>query len=312
MARDDATSASARLRATGAFLAEVFREWQADNALSLGAALAYYTLFSLAPLLLLVIAVASVVLGRAVAEGEVLTQLRNVLGGDATKTIEDIIKRTSDSSVAATSVGLITTVLGATSVLGQLEATLNQIWGVRGTSGGGVQHVVLRRLTHLVMILGMGLLLMLSLVVSTALTAVDDLLHQHAPVLAVLLPPLQAAVLLAMTTAAFAVVFKALPDARIAWRDVWLGGFVTALLFALGKGLIAAYLGRATVGSVYGAAGSIVILLLWIYYSSQILLIGAEFTEVYSRRMGSRSGHGLDRGVAPPPRPEEPLPTNVD
>jgi membrane protein len=179
-------------------------------------------------------------------------------------------------------------VLGATSLLGQLEASLNQIWGVAPRRGRPIYAVVLRRLTHLGLIFGMGLLLLVSLAVSTALAAIGGTLHDRAPVLALVLPPFHLAVSIGISAAMFACLFKWLPAARIAWRDVWLGGLVTAVLFAVGRGLIATYLGRATAHSVYGAAGSVVMLLLWIYYSAQILLIGAEFTEVYSRRVGSR------------------------
>ncbi len=296
------------LREAGSLLAEVWREWQSDRALSLGAALAYYTLFSLAPMLLLVIAVVAVVLGRSAAEGEVVAQMQALLGPQGAEIVQELILNASNTSVAATAVGLITMIIGATSVLGQLESSLNQIWNVAPRPGRRYASIVTTRAKHLSLILGMGLLLLLSLAISTALAAVDETLALRAPKLAVLLLTVHIAVSLFLSATMFAAVFKALPDTRIPWRDVWLGGLVTAILFAVGRGLIAAYLGRAAPQSVYGAAGSVFALLLWIYYSAQIILIGAEFTEVYSRRAGSRrSGETapLTRGEAGPIRDVE-------
>ena len=275
-------------RSIVAFFAEVIRQWEADDALSLGAALAYYTLFSIAPMLLLVIAVVAVVFGQSAAEGEVVARLQHLLGTDGAKAIEDMLLRARDSSFTATSVGLITMVIGATSVMGQLEASLNRIWAAPPRRSLPVVSGALRRLMHAGIILGMGLLIIIQLVASTVLTALNDVLLVHAPELATLLPSVHTGISLAISAGIFATLFKWLPNTRIAWRDVWLGGLVTALLFAAGRGLIAMYLAHATSESLYGAAGSVVMLLLWIYYSAQILFVGAEFTEVYSRRLGSR------------------------
>ncbi len=255
------------------FLREVAAEWRKDNALSLGAALAFYTLFSLAPLLVLVVAIVGLVFGRAAAQGEIVARVGGAVGPEAAKVIEGMIARAS----APTS-----------GVFGQLQTSLNQIWGVTGGRRRGVRSLVRRRVTSFSLILGIGFLLFLSLVVSAVLAAVKQLLAEHLPVLGALLPPLNFLVSLLMITALFALIFKVLPDARMYWRDVWLGAAVTALLFTAGKGLIALYLGRTGRASVYGAAASLVVLLLWVYYSAQILLVGAEFTEVYSRRYGSR------------------------
>jgi len=279
---------AAWLRSVVGFFAEVTREWQADQALSLGAALAYYTLFSLAPMLLLVIAVVAVALGPSAAEGEVVARLQHILGPDGALAVEDLLLRARESSFTATSVGALAMVIGATSVVAQLEASLNQIWDAPPRGRLPVLSAMLRRLMHAGLILGMGLLILLSLIVATALTALNELLTSRAPELAVLLPAAHTGVSFAINAGMFATLFKWLPNIRIAWRDVWLGGIVTALLFAVGRGVIALYLAHATAGSVYGAAGSVVMLLLWIYYSAQILLVGAEFTEVYSRRLGSR------------------------
>ena len=272
------------------FLREVVTEWRKDDALSLGAALAFYALFSLAPLLLLIIAIVGLVFGRAAAQGEIVARVGGAVGPEAAKVIEGMIARASapTSGVIATVASLATMLFGASGVFGQLQTSLNQIWGVTGGPRRGVRSLVRRRVTSFSLILGIGFLLFLSLVVSAVLAAVKQLLAEHLPVLGALLPPLNFLVSLLMITALFALIFKVLPDARMHWRDVWLGAAVTALLFTAGKGLIALYLGRTGRASVYGAAASLVVLLLWVYYSAQILLVGAEFTEVYSRRYGSR------------------------
>jgi membrane protein len=278
------------------FLREVVAEWQQDRALSLGAALAYYTLFALAPLLVLVIAVAGLVLGRAAAQGEIVTQIGSLMGPDGAKVIEGMIVQASRpaSGVVATLASLGTMLLGASGVFGQLQVALNQIFGeTHGRRGRGVRAAVRQRLAYFGMILGIGFLLLVSLVVSAALAAVRDLTAAHLPLAARVLPPLNLGLSLVVVSGLFALIYKVLPDVELTWRDVWLGAVVTALLFTAGKGLIGFYLGRAGVTSVYGAAGSLVLVLLWIYYSAQILLLGAEFTEVYSRRYGSRRGESL-------------------
>ena len=278
------------------FLREVLAEWQRDRALVLGAALAYYTLFALAPLLVLVIAVAGLALGRAAAQGEIVAQIEGLMGPDGAKMIEGMIVRASRpaSGVVATLVSLGTMLLGASGVFGQLQAALDQIFGAEasGRRGGGVRAAVRQRLAYVGMILGIGFLLLVSLVLSAALAAVHDLLAARLPVAARVLPPLDFGLSFVVVSGLFALVYKVLPAVELAWRDVWLGAACTAILFTTGKSLIGIYLGRAGATSVYGAAGSLVLVLLWIYYSAQILLLGAEFTEVYSRRWGSRRAAG--------------------
>ena len=278
------------------FLREVLAEWQRDRALVLGAALAYYTLFALAPLLVLVIAVAGLALGRAAAQGEIVAQIEGLMGPDGAKMIEGMIVRASRpaSGVVATLVSLGTMLLGASGVFGQLQAALDQIFGAEASArrGGGVRAAVRQRLAYVGMILGIGFLLLVSLVLSAALAAVHDLLAARLPVAARVLPPLNFGLSFVVVSGLFALVYKVLPAVELAWRDVWLGAACTAILFTTGKSLIGIYLGRAGATSVYGAAGSLVLVLLWIYYSAQILLLGAEFTEVYSRRWGSRRTAG--------------------
>jgi membrane protein len=281
-----------RLAAIGSFAREVFDEWSKDDALSLGAALAYYTIFSIAPLLVLVIAIVGLVFGRAAAQGQIVAQIQDAIGAAPAQMIEGMIARANQptSGVVATVVSLATMFFGATGVFGQLQSSLNKIWDVHHKRQGGIRGQLRRRASAFSMILGVGVLLFLSLAASAALSAVHSLLNERFPVLAEVLPFANFAISFGVITALFAMILKMLPDVRIEWRDVWLGAAVTALLFTIGKALIGLYLGRAGVTSVYGAAGSLVLLLLWIYYSSQLLFLGAEFTEVYSRRFGSRQG----------------------
>ena len=275
---------------TGAFLREVFDEWSKDDALSLGAALAYYTIFSMAPLLVLIIALAGLVFGREAAQGEIVGQLKGTIGEAGAQTIEDMIARASapSSGVIATVISLVTMVFGASTTFGQLQSSLNKIWDVK-TRRSGVRGQVQRRLVAFAMIVATGALLFLTLAASAALSGVHTWLELYWPIAAQVLPVANFAVSFAVVTALFAMIFKVLPDTHIEWGDVWAGAAVTALLFTIGKAAIGVYLGRASVTSVYGAAGSLVLILLWIYYSAQLLFLGAEFTEVWSRWRGSRS-----------------------
>jgi membrane protein len=290
MRRGAAAGLAMKLEPGVSFLREVASEWSKDNALSLGAALAFYTLFSLAPLLLLIIAIVGLVFGRAAAQGEIVARVAGAVGPEAATVIEGMIKSASApaSGVIATVVSLATMLFGASGVFGQLQTSLNQIWGVTAGRRRGVRGMVRQRLASFSLILGIGFLLFLSLLVSAVLAGVHELVAAHLPALSGLLQPANFLISFLMITALFALIFKMLPDARMRWRDVWPGAAVTALLFTVGKTLIGLYLGRTGRTSVYGAAASLVVLLLWVYYSAQILLIGAEFTEVYSRRYGSR------------------------
>jgi len=273
-----------------AFLREVFDQWRKDNALSHGAALAYYTLFSMAPLLVLVIAIAGLVLGRAAAQGELFAHIQGLIGADGAHTVEGMIANVSapKSGVVASVISIVTMLLGASGVFGQLRTSLNQIWEVTLTGDGGVRGIARQRLAAFGIILGIGALLLASLVLTAALGAVHNLLAQHLPLLGQLLPPLNSLLSLLLTTSLFAMIYKLLPDVTMNWRDVWLGAAATALLFTIGKTLIGLYLAHTGAASVYGAAGSLVVVLLWVYYCAQVFFVGAEFTEVYSRWYGSR------------------------
>jgi membrane protein len=275
-----------------AFLRDVLDQWSEDNCLSLGAALAYYTFFSMAPLLVLVIAIAGLALGQRAAEGEIVAQIESVMGAEGARAIQGLIVRASApaAGIAATIASVVTMLLGASGVFGQLQASLNHIWGVKGAATGGLLGYLRRRAISFGMILVIGFLLLVSLALSAVLQGVRELITGHVPALAGSLGTLDFAIPFVVIALLFGLIYKLLPDVRLRWGDVWLGAVVTSLLFSVGKLGIGIYLGRAGVTSVYGAAGSLVLVLLWIYYSAQILLLGAEFTEVYSRRIGSRKG----------------------
>ncbi len=280
------------------FLREVAREWRDDDALIQGAALAYYALFAMAPLLVLIIAVAGMVIGRTAAQGRLVEQIQDLMGPEGARMVEGMIEHVSSpaSGIAATLGSLVTILLGASGVVGQLRTSLNRIWGVRARPGG-VRGMVRQRLAALGLIVGIGVLMLVSVTLSAVLSAVREVLATHVPLLSRLLPAANFALSFLLATALFGMIYRVLPDVDLGWGDVILGAAVTALLFTIGKSLVGLYLGRAGVTSVYGAAGTLVFVLLWVYYSAQILLLGAEFTEVYSRRYGSR------RALSPAPSP---------
>lgn len=271
-------------------LKEAFQEWQKDEALQLGAALAYYTIFSIAPMLLVAIAVAGFVWGREAVQGELVAQIQGLVGKQGAEAVQTMIAnagRQESSSIWATVIALATILFGATGAFVQLQTSLNHIWNVEARTDSGVKGLVKARVVAFGMVLAIGFLLLVSLVVSTAVSALGNYLGGRMPGAQTLIAVVSFVVLFALITALFALMFKFLPDVRIEWRDVWVGAVVTALLFSIGKFLIGLYLGNSSVASTYGAAGSLIILLLWIYYSTQILFFGAELTQVYSRRYGS-------------------------
>ncbi len=285
-----------------AFLREVYSQWSGDHALTHGAALAYYTLFSLAPLLVLVIAIAGLAFGRAAAQGEIVTQLAGLVGPDGARMLEGMIVAASrpTSGIVATVASLATMFFGASGVVGQLQGSLNQIWHAPPPppTSSVVGSALRRRALAFGMILGVGFLLLVSLALTAALSALHVWISDRLPLFAELLAPANFALSFFVITALFAMIYKLLPDVSLEWRDVWVGAAVTALLFSVGKSLIGIYLGRAGVTSVYGAAGSLVLVLLWIYYSAQLLFVGAEFTEVYARFYGSRRASSPGEAVS--------------
>ena len=271
-------------------LKTTFFEWLDDQAPMLGAALAYYTVFSLAPLLIISIAMAGLVFGAEAAQGQIFDQLRGLLGDAGGKAMEEIVQSASaepKTGVVATVIGFVTLLFGASGVFGQLQASLNIIWGVQPKPGRGILGIIRDRILSFGFILVVGFLLLVSLLLTAAIAFVGKQFEAMIPGMEALIQLLNSILSLAVITLLFAMMFKILPDANIAWRDVWIGAFITALLFTIGKFALGFYLGRSGVASSYGAAGSLIVLLIWVYYSSQIVFFGAEFAQVYANRFGS-------------------------
>jgi membrane protein len=266
--------------------------WVDDYAASMGAAIAYYTLFSIAPLLILVIAVGGFVFGRDAAEGEIFFQLQGRIGPDAAAVVQSLIKSVSHPTegVIATLVSVSTLLLGASSVFGELQSALNRIWRVPDSKNrSGLFNLVRTRLLSFGMVLALGFVLLATLVFSAFLSAVSEWSDYWFSGWRTPLQAINFVVSFGINAVIFAMIYKFMPRARIAWRDVGIGAMVTALLFETSKLLIGVYLGKSSVGSSFGAAGSLVLFLVWVYLSAQIFLLGAEFTWVYSHQRGSRS-----------------------
>jgi membrane protein len=272
--------------------------WNDDYAPSMGAAIAYYTTFSLAPLLIIVIAVAGLIFGEEAARGEIVYQLGGLVGEPGAKAVEELLQSAShpETSVLASFIGLVTLFIGATSVFAELQSALDRIWRAPAVNQPSTFLLILRaRVLSFGMIGALGFLLLVSLVFGAAISAFGKWGESFFPAALSVLQVVNLIFGFAMTTMLFAIAYRILPRARIAWSDVWVGSFVTAALFTLGKYLIGLYIGQAGVSSGFGAAGSFIVILVWVYYSAQIFLLGAEFTWVYAHRHGSKAG------VAPPP-----------
>jgi membrane protein len=272
--------------------------WWNDNCLRLAASLAFYTALSLAPLVLLVVGLAGVVIERQQVAGQLATQLEGLMGPAGRELVNTILATTTpQGGTLATVIGLVTLLIGATAVFGELQATLNLIWEVHPapTDGvwAGLWTLLKQRLFSLALVLALAFLLLISLIISAALAGAAAVFHS--PEQTLLSRLLDLSVSLLVLTLVFALLFKYVPDAQILWRDVWLGGFVSAVWFTIGKTAIGYYIGQASVGSAYGAAGSLVVLLVWVYYSALIFFFGAEFTQAWATRQ---------RAVAPMPHAE--------
>jgi membrane protein len=269
---------------------QAFSSWKNDYAPSMGAALAYYTIFSVAPLLLIVISVAGLVFGQDAARGEIFAQLSGLMGAQGALAVQGMLEAVNKpmEGIVATVIGVTILVVGATTVFGELQDAMDRIWRAPAREEtSGVWSIVRVRLLSFSMVMGIGFLLMVSLVASAALAALGK---WWAPVFggwATLAQGVNFAFSFVMVTVVFAMIYKLMPRVRVEWRDVWIGAGVTALLFTVGKHLIGLYIGKSSVASGYGAAGSLVVVLVWVYYSAQIFLLGAEFTWVYAQRFGS-------------------------
>ncbi len=281
---------------------ESFKEWQKDNAMRLAAALAYYTAFSLAPLMLVILSVAGLAMGKEAATGQIHHEMTSMVGPRIAETLQDLLKSAKDPGtsifgmISALALGLF----GASGVFGELKDSLNIIWGVHPKGGSGVWNFIRGRFLSITMVMGVCFLLLVSTVLSSFLNTFAAFGPSSVPGMTLLLQILTFAVSLAVITALFAMMFKWLPDTDVQWRDVLTGAFCTALLFTVGKSAMEIYFSSAGVASSYGAAGGLALALIWIYYSAQIFFFGAEFTEVYARRRGSRMGK-----EAPNPEPDD-------
>lgn len=259
--------------------------WLEDRAPTMGAALAFYSAFSLAPLLVIVIAVAGAVFGVEAARGAIVGQIAGLVGAPAAEAIQALLKAAQErtTSIFAAVVGLVTMLVGATTILVELQDDLDHIWKAPKRQGSSLLSILRARILSLGMILGVGFLLLISLVVSGVIAAFEAYAQSHFP--GATLPLLQLwnpVVSVGAITVLFAMLYKWLPNVPIAWKDVWMGAFITAILFSAGRFAIGLYLGRSAIASAYGAAGTLAVLLLWLYYSAQVFLLGAEFTCLYA------------------------------
>ena len=283
--------------------------WVDDYAQSMGAALAYYTMFSIAPLLLIVISIAGLVFGDEAARGEIVSQLEGMLGAPGALAVQGLLEsvREPSESVTATIFGVVLLLIGATSVFGELQDALDRIWRAPVRAGRSGLWVLIRaRLLSFGMILGIGFLLMVSLVASAALAALKK---WWGPVFGdwAVASSIEVALSFLVITVVFAMIYKIVPRVRIDWKDVWIGAATTSLLFTVGKFLIGVYIGRTAIASGFGAAASLVVVLVWVYYSAQIVLLGAEFTRAYAHKFGSRRNLPLeDASVAVSPAASSP------
>ncbi len=288
------------LRTAYSLIKETLRSWNENYTSSMGAALAYYTLFSIAPLLLIVISVAGAIFGQQAAQGEIVGQLRGLMGDDGARAVEGLLASAGKPgvNVLATLFSAALLLLGATTVFAELQDALDRIWRASARDvSSGLWRLIQARLLSFGMILGIAFLLMVSLVFSAAIAALGKWWGPYFAAWETMLMLINDLVSFAMFTVSFALIYKIMPRARIAWRDVWIGATVTAMLFDIGKLLIGLYIGKSAIASGFGAAASLVVLLVWVYYSAQIFLLGATFTWVYAHRLGSRREKDTLRNV---------------
>ncbi len=277
----------------GTMFATALRAWWDDDVPRLGASLAYYTLFAIAPILIVATAVAGMAFGAEAVRGEIIDQLDQLIGREGARAVQSLLEGASHrrAGIVATALGGITFVIAATGAFLELQAALNTIWRVKANPGLNPRAFVIDRLRSLGLVIAIGFLLMVSLAMTAALAAFGAWLARGAPSIPLLWTSVNLLVSVVVATALFALLYRFLPDVRLRWRDVTTGAFVTAVLFTIGQQAIGMYVGQSSIASSYGAAGSVMILLLWVYYSCQVLLLGAEFTRVYAER----------HGVEPPP-----------
>ena len=292
-------------------LTETVYDFIDDGALSRGAAIAYYTVVSIGPVLLICVAIAGLVFGEDAARGAIVEQLRGLMGNQAAELIQTTIKSASNrsSGILATIIGLVALLVTASGVFGEMQVALNAIWKAEPPKAM-LTGFLKARVASLGLVATLGFLLLVSLVVSAVLHALANYLNGFLPWASTILTVVNFLVSLVMVSALFGAIYKILPNRQLGWRDVGVGAVATALLFTIGKTLIGLYIGSSSVASSYGAASALVIVLVWIYYSSQIFLLGAEFTKVWASHHGSAeafAARGAAAGVTPPPRPSTPV-----
>ncbi|HWX31785.1 MAG TPA: YihY/virulence factor BrkB family protein [Steroidobacteraceae bacterium] len=270
-----------------------------DDALSRGAAISFYTVTSIAPLLLIVIAIAGLAFGREAAQNAIIGQLSGLMGDQTAQVLQAAVASASgkSSGIVATIIGVLTLMATASGVFGEMQSALNTIWKAKA-EGATVTRLIRARATSLGLVAALGFLLMVSLAMSAALTAFGGQINAILPFGKLILSVFNFIVSLALISVLFAAIYKILPDRRLEWRDVIVGALATAVLFTVGKSLIGWYIGSSAVASSYGAAGALIILLLWVYYSAEIFLLGAEFTKVYANKHGSKQGDPIGRKVS--------------
>lgn len=276
------------MRTFATMLKDTFNHWSEDYAPRFGAALAYYSAFSIAPMIIIAIGIAGLVFGEQAAQEGIVNEIRGTVGEPVAVAIEQMLanNRESGRTWLATIVGIVTLLIGATAVFGQLQDALNFVWKVKPKPGRGIWGFISDRFLSLTMVFGIGFLLLVSLIISATLTAIQGSFADTLPGGAIVWQVINAVVSFVIVTALFAGLFKFVPDVVVRWSDVWLGALITTVLFTFGKFLLGWYLGREGATSEFGAAGSLVVILLWVYYTSQILIFGAEFTRVYALRYG--------------------------
>jgi membrane protein len=296
-ANSDGKSRVSLLEAVTALLRQAGAAWLADNAPRFGAALAFYTLFSLAPVLIVAVSVAGFVFGAKAAQGEIVRQFQGLMGTQSATAIETIIQSTNRPALGAFAItlGLLAILVGASGAFNELQDALNTIWKVDSRTKSFWAVISRQRLFSLGLVVATGFLLLTSLLVTAALSAAERFVSNLLPISAILLESINFVFSFGVITILFALIFKFIPDTSIAWRDVLMGATVTSLLFAVGKVIIGFYLGHSALTSAYGAAASLAIFLIWIYYSAQILLFGAELTHVYALKYGSRMKTNLSQ-----------------
>jgi len=273
-----------------ALLKDAYARWKNHAGAKMGASLAYYAVLSLAPLVIIVIAIVGLVFGRDAAREGLIAQVQALAGPDGASMINTMIASAQEpsSGILSAVIGILTLLFGASGVFSELRDSLNKIWEVKATPGSGIWAMIRERFLTFGMVLGIGFLLLVSLLLSAALAALGRFFGDSLPLPAFVLEGANVLVSIIVITLLFAAIYRFLPAERLAWSDLWIGSFGTAILFVLGKFLLGLYLGHATVGSAYGAAGSLIVLLVWIYYTAQLFFLGAEFTRAYSLKHGSR------------------------